>query len=78
MILNRKLEGLTGLEEELKEQTETIKKAKVQSDDGNPEVGRQDKESVIEGCNYTIGYITAVKSLLPEFVDLLKKSESDS
>ena len=78
-ILNKKLNGL---DKTLKDQADTINSAKKQPDDewsvdGDPDIGRKNKESIIEGCSYTVGYINAVKNLIPEFIDLLKMDENE-
>ncbi len=78
-ILTNKLKSVQG---EIEGQTKTNKSAKSQPDDewsvdGDPIKGRKNKESILEGCNYTIGYITAVKDLIPEFLEFLNKTESE-
>ena len=78
-ILQEKLKGIDKL---LKEQNRIIKSAKQKPDDewsleGNALIGRKNKESVIEGANYTIGYSTAIKKLIPDIIDLMEMTELD-
>ena len=70
------------IDKKIKELEEEIKRIRAIPDDeyslqGNPQHGRENKQSVIENHTYTLGYLTATKVEIKNAIELLTMSTEE-